>query len=435
MPKSLKTLATQKPRQDTPAPAAPATYGHLLGNIDTLLLSARHHTARAVNACMTATYWHVGRHIVEFEQRGADRAKYGESLLQQLANDLTAKNGRGFSKTNLFNARLFYLTFDAEWVYKATTCKVSAPIFQTLSGKSQNPILQTLSAKYSVDSQHTTPLSTPTAQPTIAQHDGSSFDLSILAKAFPLPWSHYVMLISRGRSPEAREFYHAEALRGGWSVRQLDRQISTLFYERVALSKNKTAMLQKAAAEQPRPDEILTPDEEIREPLCLEFLNLRDEYSETELEDALIRHLETFLLELGNDFTFVGRQRRLRIGNEWFRVDLLFFHRRLRSLVVIDLKVGKFTHTDAGQMNLYLNYAREHRTQPAENPPVGLILCSEKNDAVARYALEGLENKIQAREYKLALPAEKLLAAEIAKAATRLRRRQTPIPSKAKTPT
>jgi predicted nuclease of restriction endonuclease-like (RecB) superfamily len=229
------------------------------------------------------------------------------------------------------------------------------------------------------------------------------------------------MLISRSRSPEAREFYHAEALRGGWSVRQLDRQISTLFYERTALSKNKTAMLQKG--EQPRAGETLTPDEEIRDPLVLEFLNLRDEYSETELEDALIRHLETFLLELGGDFTFVGRQRRLRIGNEWYRVDLLFFHRRLRSLVVIDLKVGKFTHADAGQMNLYLNYAREHWTHTAsgENPPVGLILCTEKNEAVAHYSLDGLENKIQAREYKLTLPAEKLLAAEIAKTARLLR--------------
>ena len=218
-----KSPATQKP--NAPVPAATATYGRLLGSIDTLLVSARHHTARAVNACMTATYWHVGRYIVEFEQRGADRAKYGESLLQQLANDLTAKNGCGFSKTNLFNARLFYLTFDAEWVYKTTTCKVSDPILQTLSGKSSDPICQTLSGKSSVDSQQlTNPPSTPAAQPTIAQHDGASYDLSILAKAFPLPWSHYVMLISRSRSPEAREFYHAEALRGAKTAKLLAKR-------------------------------------------------------------------------------------------------------------------------------------------------------------------------------------------------------------------
>ncbi len=150
------------------------------------------------------------------------------------------------------------------------------------------------------------------------------------------------------------------------------------------------------------------------------FLGLKDEYSESDLEEALLRHLEIFLLELGGDFAFIGRQRRLRIGGEWYRVDLLFFHRKLRCLVVIDLKVGKFTHADAGQMHLYLNYAREHWTQPDENPPVGLILCAEKDDAIAKYALEGLPNKVLAREYKLALPNEKLLAAEIEKTRERL---------------
>jgi YhcG PDDEXK nuclease domain len=152
----------------------------------------------------------------------------------------------------------------------------------------------------------------------------------------------------------------------------------------------------------------------------LEFLNLKDEYSETELEEALLRHLEKFLLELGGDFAFVGRQRRLRIGDEWYRVDLLFFHRRLRCLVVIDLKVGKLTHADAGQMHTYLNYARENRTREGENPPVGLILCSEPDDALAKYALEGLPNKVLAREYKLALPAEKRLTDELEKTRERL---------------
>ncbi len=145
----------------------------------------------------------------------------------------------------------------------------------------------------------------------------------------------------------------------------------------------------------------------------LEFLGLKDEYSESQLEEALVQHLESFLLELGGDFAFVGRQRRLRIGGEWYRVDLLFFHRRLRCLVIIDLKLGKFTHADAGQMHLYLNYAREHWTRPDENPPVGLILCAQKDSSLARYALENLPNKVLAAEYKVALPAEKMLAAEI----------------------
>ena len=236
--------------------------------------------------------------------------------------------------------------------------------------------------------------------------------LAEVAKAFVLPWAHYSRLLST-KSEETRKFYETEALRGGWSFRQLDRQISTQLYERLALSRNKAAILRKA--EEPNAREAATAEEELRDPFVLEFLNLKDEYSESDLEEALIQHLGQFLIELGNDFCFVARQRRLRIGSEWYRVDLVFFHRKLRCLVVIDLKVNKFTHADAGQMHLYLNYAREHWTQPGENPPVGLILCAEKDEAVARYALEGLPNKVLAREYKLALPEEKLLAAEIEK--------------------
>ena len=170
-------------------------------------------------------------------------------------------------------------------------------------------------------------------------------------------------------------------------------------------------MLRKGA--KPLPADAVSPEEEIKDPLVLEFLGLKDEYSETELEDALIRHLESFLLELGGDFTFVGRQRRLRIGNAWYRIDLLFFHRRLRCLVIIDLKLGMFTHADAGQMHLYLNYAREHWTHEHENPPVGLILCSQKDEAVAHYALDGLPNKVLAAQYKMALPDEQVLIAEL----------------------
>ena len=157
----------------------------------------------------------------------------------------------------------------------------------------------------------------------------------------------------------------------------------------------------------------MTPEEEIKDPYVLEFLGLEDEYSETQVEEALIRHLETFLMELGGDFAFVGRQRRLRVGDAWYRIDLLFFHRRLRCLIVIDLKLGSFTHADAGQMHLYLNYAREHWTLPDENPPVGLILCAEKDHAVAKYALEGLPNKVLATEYRTTLPKERVLVEAI----------------------
>ena len=190
-------------------------------------------------------------------------------------------------------------------------------------------------------------------------------------------------------------------------IRQLDRQINSQFYERTALSKNKAAMLTEG--QKPRHEDRV----EIKDPFVLEFLDLKDEYSESDLEEALIRHLETFLLELGGDFCFMGRQRRLRIGDKWYRVDLLFFHRRLRCLVVIDLKIGGFTHADAGQMHLYLNYARAHWGREGENPPVGLVLCSEKDEALARYALDGLPNNVMAAEYRITLPNEELLAAEI----------------------
>ena len=215
---------------------------------------------------------------------------------------------------------------------------------------------------------------------------------------FPLPWSHYVRLLSV-KDGQAREYYEREALAGGWSVRQLDRQIASLAYERTRGARSLTEK-----------DDILPADAHVRDPFVLEFLN---EYSETELENALIQSLELFLLELGNDFAFVARQKRLRIGTEWYRVDLVFFHRRLQSLILADLKLGKFTHADAGQMNLYLNYAREHWTHPHENPPVGLILCSEKDAAVAHYALGNLGNQVLTREYQLNLPDEAAIAARI----------------------
>jgi len=357
------------------------SYPSLLRTVVTLLEDARRASARTVNVIMTATYWQVGRHIVEFEQAGEHRAGYGQQLLDKLSDDLNQRFGRGFSTDNLETMRRFYLAY------------------LTARNISETPSRKLL------------PASSGTVATEISETVSRKSNLSFLAEKFPLSWSHYVMLVRRSRSPEARAFYETEALRGGWSVRQLDRQMSTLFYERTALSRNKAAMLRKGA--RPRPSDHITPEEEIKHPLVLEFLGLKDEYSETELEDALIRHLETFLLELGGDLAFIGRQRRLRIGGQWYRVDLLFYHRTLRCLLVIDLKTDPFTHADAGQMHLYLNYAREHWTRPGENPPVGLILCSEKDHAVARYALAGLDNKILSAEYRLALPSEKNLVAEL----------------------
>ena len=371
-----------QPSLRRPSLSHDASYRAVCGDVSKIIDAARESAARSVNAAMTAAYWLVGRRIVEFEQSGEDRAEYGAALIENLAADLTGQFGRGFSRQNLQHMRLFYLSYQPE------------RILQTLSGKlarlPEPEILQTPSGEF--------------GSPAVEV----GFD--DLLTAFPLPWSAYVRLLSV-RSESARDFYETEALRGGWSVRQLDRQIGSQFYERTALSKNRAAML--ADGQRERPEDIALPGEQIRDPFVLEFLDLKDEYSESDLEEALIRHLETFLMELRDDFCFMGRQRRLRVGGRWYRVDLLFYHRSLRCLVVIDLKVGAFTHADAGQMHFYLNYAREHWMREGENPPVGLILCSEKDEALARYALEGLSNKVMAAEYRIALPDETVLAAEL----------------------
>src|SRR5471030_229611 len=356
-----------------------ADYKGIHGDIVAILESSRRAAARSVNALMTATYWEVGRRVVEFEQGGENRAAYGQALLVRLSGDLTKRFGRGFGVDNLELMRLFYQTYPP------------AAISESLIRKS-------------ADSS-----AAPNSELVIR-----NFDLERLATVSPLSWTHYVHLMRRTRSTDERTFYEAEALRGGWSVRQLDRQISSQFHTRAMLSKNKRAMLEKGS--NAHPSDFVTPEEAIKDPYVLEFLDLKDEYSESQLEDALVHRLEDFLLELGGDFAFVGRQRRLRIGESWFRVDLLFFHRRLRCLVIIDLKLTELNHADVGQMHMYCNYAREHWTLPGENPPVGLILCARTNAAVARYALEGLPNKVLAAEYHTVLPDEKLLAEELAKA-------------------
>ena len=362
------------------------TYFDIHTGIVELLENARLTTARCANAIMTASYWEIGRRIVEFEQKGKDRAIYGEALLKHLGEDLSRRFGRGFSWRNLTQMRAFYLAWPQE------------KILQTPSAKSVLKSDGLHSSNQAIKSQIFNSLSS------------LSVDLSVLAACFPLPWSAYVRLLSV-KNQLARGFYEEESMRCGWSVRQLDRQISSQFFERMALSRNKAAMLQKSDAKQR--DDIITPEQAIKDPFVLEFLALKDEYSENELEEALITSLENFLLELGDDFAFIGRQRRLRIDDTWFRVDLLFYHRRLKSLVIIDLKAGKFSYADAGQMHLYLNYAAEHWTKPGEHPPVGLILCADKGVAEVRYALENLPNKVLAAEYRTILPDEKLIADEL----------------------
>lgn len=351
-----------------------SNYPKLLKNISSLIEEGRKTAVRNINSALVATYWLMGKRIVEYEQKGAKKAGYGDELLERLADDLTHKYERGFSYSNLKSMRQFYMYY---------------PIRQTLSGESQ--IGQTLSGLFQYKSRRSL----------------VGF-LSNLSQQFRLSWSHYRLLLCLDQSHK-REFYEVECLRGSWSVRQLDRQIQSMLYERTALSKQKLSVIAKAHQK----PVVLSPEDEIKDPYVLEFLGLKDEYSESELEEALIRHLEHFLLEMGVGFTFVARQKRIMLGTKHYRIDLLLYHRILRCLVIIDVKIGEFNHTDAGQMNFYLNWAKDKAKFPGENNPVGIVLCSGKDKAFVKYALGGMDNKIFVSRFGLKLPKPEVLEREL----------------------
>ena len=350
----------------------PQNYSTLVIDLASLIKQGRTVAVRYMNTALVATYWLVGRRIVVYEQKGKERAEYGKELLQKLSQDLKKRFGRGFSPDNLEAMRSFYLNYPID-------------ISGTVSRKLEKQKSETPSRNSEI---------------TLAIHP--------LTERFTLSWSHYRLLM-RLDEPFKREFYETECIRGNWSVRQLDRQIQSMLYERTALSKRKMAVIAKAH-EKPI---TLKPEDEIKDPYILEFLGLKDEYSESQLEEALIKHLEHFLLELGIGFTFVARQKRITLEGSHYRLDLLLYHRILRCLVAIDLKIGEFTHADAGQMNLYVNYLKDRETLPEENDPIGLILCADKKKTVVEYALGGMSNRIFASKYKLQLPDPEVLKAEI----------------------
>ena len=340
-------------------------YNNLLDRIGEILVKARTAVVREINKAQVLAYWEIGREIVEFEQKGKARAEYGEELLKRLSADLSAKFGKGFSERNLRNMRAFYLNFPIRQTVSAESLK-----FQTQSGKSE--ISQTLSNQF---------------EPMLS-------------------WSHYCELL-KVEEPLARSFYEQEAIRNNWSVRELKRQINSMLFERLALSKDTKTVIKRAG----RGQIIEKPEDAIKDPYILEFLNLKEEtsYTESQLEQALIDKLQYFLLELGKGFTFVARQKRITIANRHYYIDLVFYNRLLKCFVLIDLKTGELDHADIGQMNFYLNYFRENEKQEDENDPIGLILCAKKDDIFAKYVLGGLNNKVFASKYKLTLPSEKEL--------------------------
>lgn len=332
-------------------PIDPKPGGDLYGDIRDVLLAARTTARQAVNDAMVQAYWHVGRLIVEDEQGGKRRAQYGAQVLHDVSARLTKEFGRGFTAANLRNFRQFYQTFSWEEICDTVCSKLS--------------------------------------------------------------WSHFRVLM-RVEKPEARGWYANEAASQGWSVRALDRQVGTLFYERLLASRDRAGVAAEAVlriAEEAPTD----PREFIRDPYVLEFLGLNagPAIYEQKVEQSLIDRLQHFLMELGKGFAFVARQKHLRVEGDDFFVDLVFYNYLLKCFVLIDLKVGKLTHQDVGQMDMYVRVFDELERGEGDNPTLGLILCSERNAAVAKYSALADSPQLFASRYSTVLPTEEELRIEL----------------------
>lgn len=347
-------------------------FNHLVANIQRTQKAFQEKTAQAINQNLIFRNWLVGLYIVEFEQKGQDYALYGERLLTRLADELKRLGMQGVGYTNLTLFRKFYLSYPQ----MEKLVKDILPLPASLSN------LQTVSENFS--GQRTAP--------------------EILFSR--LSFSHFIELL-KVEEAHKRIFYELECLNGNWSVRQLRRQIGSLLYERTGLSKNKTILMEQLA-QSPQPQ---NPADLIRDPYVFEFLGLKPKevFSETDLEKAFLDHLQAFLLEMGTGFCLEARQKSFAVDNRRYKVDLLFYHRILKCHVIIDLKLGAFEHEDAGQMNFYLNYFNDNERKPDDNPPVGIILCSYKNEAVVKYATGGLDNALFVSRYLLQLPSEQML--------------------------
>jgi predicted nuclease of restriction endonuclease-like (RecB) superfamily len=314
----------------------PFQYEKLISQIGNLLSLGREKAALQVNTILVQTYWEVGKYIVEFEQKGNEKAEYGSQLFERLSKDLTIAYGKGFSRSNLSYMRKMYLSFQKR---------------ETLSHK--------------------------------------------------LTWSHYFEILKADSELEIG-FYAKQTEKEHWSVRELKRQMKSLLFHRLALSTDKEGILKLAN----KGHEVQQPEDLLRDPFVLEFLNIPEQhqYLESELEDKLITNLQQFLLELGKGFAFIGRQYRMSIGGKHFRIDLLFYHRILKCFVLIDLKRGEIDHQDIGQMNLYLNYFKKEEATEGDNEPIGIVLAAYKNHILVEYATDSITNKILLAKYQLYLP-------------------------------
>ncbi len=358
------------PVSRSPRPAVSRSADPLYREIRAVLESARAGVYRAVNAAMVQAYWHIGRLIVEDEQGGAKRAAYGEAVLDNLSRRLMAEFGRGFDITNLRKMRQFYRMFEIRDAVGLESGQRKRDAARLASGV--EPI----------------------------RHRACD----------ELSWSHYRLLM-QVENPAAREWYMNKAADQHWSTRQLERQIAVLYYERLLASRRKVPVRKEAREKLA----AVTPEQFIRDPYVLEFLDLKDypALRESTVEQAIIDNLQAFLLELGKGFSFVARQRRMRFEDEDFYVDLVFYNYLLRCFVLIDLKVGKLTHQDIGQMDSYVRMFDAHARPKGDNPTIGLILCSKKNEAIAKYSVLNEGSQIFAAKYVKVLPTERELTREI----------------------
>jgi predicted nuclease of restriction endonuclease-like (RecB) superfamily len=359
----------------------------LYRDIRGILESARAGAYRAVNFGMVQAYWHVGRLIVEHEQKGKKRAAYGEEVLKELSRRLTEEFGSGFDARNLRFMRQFFVAF---------------PIWYALRTKS-DPNYQ---AKTQIPDAVRPKCGSGELVP-IRHAVRDEFGPGLRPE---LSWTHYRFLLSV-ENAKAREWYMHEAADEHWSTRQLERQIATQYYERLLASRKKAPVRKEAASKLAK----LGPEHFIRDPYVLEFLDLKDypALRESTVEQAIIDNLQAFLLELGKGFCFVARQKRIRFEDEDFYIDLVFYNYLLKCFVLIDLKVGKLTHQDIGQMESYVRVFDGEMRPPGDNPTIGLILCSKKNEAIAKYSVLSEGKQIFASKYVQVLPTEEALRREL----------------------
>lgn len=381
---------------------AEPNYTALIDAIGEVHRGCQARAATAVNQSLTLRNWLIGAYIVEYEQRGSDRAKYGDKLMERLAKDLTGGLGRGFGIRMLRDMRRFYLDYpqvDAlirQSVIADLPSRISNDFSETTSAIRQSPIAE-LPAQRRIPRNAADSL---IAQSPIAQSalHPEHFYIDLLQR---LTWTHILEFL-RLDDPLKRAFYEIEAVKNKWSVREMKRQMDSLLFERVGLSKDKQGMLQLAKQGQL----IIRPADLFKDPYVLEFTGLADRphYVESDLESALLDHLQAFLLELGQGFCFEARQQRITVGTDHDYIDLVFYHRVLRCHVLIDLKIRKFRPADAGQMNFYLNYFRKHVATGGDSPPVGLILCTNRDRVHVEYATAGLDNQVFVSRYLVTLP-------------------------------